>query len=260
MNCLELKNIQCKYNKYKVLNNISFKINKGDIISVLGGMATGKSTLAKFLGGNFKYSGSYYINGVEIVKENKYLVNRFVDVITLGFNDNRLVVDVLFSALDGKNISNNEEENIVNKYIKQFNIDYANKKMSELEYSKYIFTLIVASFIKEVEYIVLDDVLCYLDNSIIDKIMNYVKENKISIINLTSNINEILYSNYAYFLYEGSVVMEGEIMSCLREEKLLKRLGFNLPFMIDLSTQLMYYNVLNKICFDEKEMVDAIWN
>ena len=92
------------------------------------------------------------------------------------------------------------------------------------------------------------------------KIFKYIKDTKISLINISSNIDEIVYSNYAYFLYEGNIVMEGDIISCLKEEKLLKRLGFNLPFIIDLSTQLKYYNVLDKIYCDEKEMVDAIWN
>lgn len=260
MNSLELKNIECKYNKYKVLNDISFKINKGDIVSVLGATATGKTSLAKFLGGKFKYKGCYYINGVEIVKENRYLIDRFVGVVTCNINDNRKVVDVLFDALNDKNIPKDSEEEIINKFIKEFKIDYVDKRMDQLTYDKYFYTLIIVNLIKDVDYIVLDDILCYLNEDMVNKIISYIKEKRISIINLTSNINEILFSSYAYFLYEGKIVMEGEVMACLKEEKLLKRLGFNLPFMIDLSTQLMYYNVLDKICLDEKEMVEAIWN
>ena len=260
MNNLRLNNISCKYGNYKALNNISFDINKGDIITFLGGMATGKSTLAKVLSYDIKYKGEYLINGVEIVKDNSYIVNRFVSVITNDISIDMNVIDVLFSSLDDKNVSKDKEEEIINDYIKKFNIKNVNKRLNELNYDEYFYILIVASFIKEISYLVLADVLCYLNDDMKKKIFKYIKDTKISLINITSNIDEIVYSNYAYFLYEGNIVMEGDIISCLKEEKLLKRLGFNLPFIIDLSTQLKYYNVLDKIYFDEKEMVDAIWN
>ena len=60
-------------------------------------------------------------------------------------------------------------------------------------------------------------------------------------------------------LYNGKVVMEGSMMSCLLEEKLLKRLGYNLPFYVDLSLQLNYYEILKNIYMDKESMVDAIW-
>ena len=260
MNILELKNINCFYNKYKVIDNLSFKIKKGDCISILGTMATGKTTIAKFLSGNIKYTGDYLINGVAIVKENKYLIDRFVDIVTVGNRSNKKVVDLLFDALNESDIAKDKEEKIINKFIKEFNIDYVDKRLSDISYDKYYYVLIIASIIKGVHYIVLDDILCYLNKDMIDKIYSYTKSKKISIINITSNIDEILYSSYSLFLYQNKIVMEGLPLSCLKEEKILKRLGFNLPFMVNLTTQLMYYGVIDRIILDEKEMVDEIWN
>ena len=257
MKSLELKNIEAKYGHYKVLNNISFNVNKGNIITILGGMATGKSTLAKVLCGRIKHKGGIYINGVEIVKENEYLIDRFIGCVDTYLDDKRKVVDVLFEAL---NNDIDEEEEIINKYISLFNIDCIDKKLDELSYDYYFYIQVISNLIKGIDYLVLDDILCYLNDDMIDTIIKYAKDNEISIINITSNIDEILLSSYSYFLYEGKIAMEGETLSCLREEKLLKRLGFNLPFMVDLSTQLMYYDILDKVYLDEKEMVDAIWN
>ena len=53
--------------------------------------------------------------------------------------------------------------------------------------------------------------------------------------------------------------MEGEVLSCLKEEKLLKRLGYKLPFIYDLSLQLNYYEVINKIYLDNKSLEEAVW-
>ena len=54
--------------------------------------------------------------------------------------------------------------------------------------------------------------------------------------------------------------MEGDILSCLKEEKLIKRLGFKLPFMFDLSLQLNYYEVLDNVYLDKDKMIEKIWN
>mgnify|MGYP000658311733 CR=1 FL=1 len=48
---LEVKNIVKSFGRNKVLNKISFKVNKGDIVSVIGPSGSGKSTLAKIIGG-----------------------------------------------------------------------------------------------------------------------------------------------------------------------------------------------------------------
>ena len=53
--------------------------------------------------------------------------------------------------------------------------------------------------------------------------------------------------------------MEGDVLSCLKEERLIKRLGFKLPFLFDLSLQLNYYEVLDDIYLDFKSMENAIW-
>ena len=87
----------------------------------------------------------------------------------------------------------------------------------------------------------------------------YSKKNKITIINISSDLNDVLYSEYMICLYNGKIAMEGDVISCLKEEKLLKRLGFKLPFLYDLSLQLNYYDVLNDIYLDYESLEDAIW-
>lgn len=49
MDNLEIKNITKIYNKKTVLNNISFKVNNGEFLSILGPSGCGKTTLLKIL-------------------------------------------------------------------------------------------------------------------------------------------------------------------------------------------------------------------
>ena len=44
---LEVKNIVKSFGRNRVLNKISFKVNKGDIVSVIGPSGSGKSTLLR---------------------------------------------------------------------------------------------------------------------------------------------------------------------------------------------------------------------
>ena len=92
------------------------------------------------------------------------------------------------------------------------------------------------------------------------KIFKLLKKQNISYINVTSNVEDAIYSDYI-FVYDGSkLVLEGNRNEVLKEEKTLKRLGYGLPFVVDLSIQLNYYDIFNKVYYDLDELVRALWN
>ncbi len=92
------------------------------------------------------------------------------------------------------------------------------------------------------------------------EIFKLLKKQNISYINVTSNIEDTIYSDYI-FVYDGNkLVLEGNRNEVLKEEKTLKRLGYGLPFVVDLSIQLNYYDIFNKVYYDLDELVGALWN
>ncbi len=70
-NTIELKNINFSYNKETpVLKDISFKLNKGDFVGIIGLSGAGKSTLADVLTGLLPpESGQILVDGKEITTE-----------------------------------------------------------------------------------------------------------------------------------------------------------------------------------------------
>jgi hypothetical protein len=60
-------------------------------------------------------------------------------------------------------------------------------------------------------------------------------------------------------LYNGISGIDGRTLDVLEEEKILKRLGFSLPFMIDLSIQLKLYGLINKTYLSKEAMVKNLW-
>lgn len=92
------------------------------------------------------------------------------------------------------------------------------------------------------------------------EIFKLLKKQNISYVNVTSNVEDALYSDYI-FVYDGNkLVLEGNRNEVLKEEKILKRLGYGLPFVVDLSIQLNYYDIFNKVYYDLDELVRALWN
>lgn len=65
----EVKNISFSYNDDEIFSNISFSIEKGDVLCILGPNGTGKTTLIKCLNGLHDISsGEILINGKNISK------------------------------------------------------------------------------------------------------------------------------------------------------------------------------------------------
>lgn len=118
---------------------------------------------------------------------------------------------------------------------------------------------ILKSLCSEKEVIIFYDILNYIDNKMKDKLIKeLVSQNKI-IINYTTEIEETLYLDYLIIVHENKVIMEGQTKEVLNEEKIIKKLGFNMPLITELSSGLKYYGVVNKKYYDIESLVEDLW-
>ena len=78
---LTIKNINKKFSIKNVLNNVSFTVNAGEIVALIGRNGSGKTTLLKILSGIYSQdSGEIEIEGVDnknIRKQLIYIPDRF---------------------------------------------------------------------------------------------------------------------------------------------------------------------------------------
>lgn len=144
--------------------------------------------------------------------------------------------------------------------LNEFQCKYLeNKAIKDLAMDEVALVKIIIELSKNKDCLVLYDVLTYLDKEIKDRVINYIKKQNITFINITSNEEEYLINEYMIVLNNRIVALEGEILLVLEQEKILKRLGFSLPFMIDISLQLKAYGLIDKVFTNYKELVGELW-
>jgi putative ABC transport system ATP-binding protein len=79
---IELKNVRKSYTMgevvIKAVDDVSFSIDKGEFVVVLGASGAGKSTILNLLGGMDQATeGSIYVDGNEISKYNKKMLTKY---------------------------------------------------------------------------------------------------------------------------------------------------------------------------------------
>ena len=146
------------------------------------------------------------------------------------------------------------------KLIPYFDLkEILNKKLIELCFEDQIFITIISMLSDYKGKVVFDDVLTFLSQNQKYLILKYIKDNNIIFYNFTSDIEEVLFTKYLIVLSSDGVLIEGNTKSVLNEEKILKHNGFSLPFVVDLSSQLRDYGILDKEYYSIDRLVSDLW-
>ena len=98
-----------------------------------------------------------------------------------------------------------------------------------------------------------------LTNEKLEKLFKYLKENDLNFIVCTNNLEISLYTKYLTVCDKKNILIEGKTVEVLKNDKLLKRLGFELPFIIDLSIFLKGYNLIDGVYLSKERLVEKLW-
>lgn len=114
----EFKNVSFAYDNYKVIDNMSFKINSGETVAFVGKSGTGKTTIFNLLGKLYDVNeGSIFIDNVDIntldedsirgnitiISQNPYIFNMSIrdnfKLVKENINDNEIIEALKLSCL-----------------------------------------------------------------------------------------------------------------------------------------------------------------
>lgn len=259
---IKLKDLSYSYDgKNKVLSEINFNLRKDKTLSIIGTSNSGKTTLLKILNGELEYQGEVYINGILVNSNNFGALRRCIAVV---YRDSSFITDKvkdeLRYSLENINLSPKEITKRINDINEYFNINrILNKAIDSLSINDKTLVKILSYAIMEPSYIAIDDLLIDLNTRTKILLLNYLNSKKITLINVTSDMEDVLYTDYVLCLYNGIDAIDGKSLEVLKNEKILKRLGLSLPFMIDLSIQLELYGLINRVYLNKEAMVKNLW-
>lgn len=261
MSNIRLKNLSFSYGERKVFKEINFFLPKDKTLSIIGPSGSGKTTFLKLLNNELLYDGEIIISGVDVNKSNFDIIKKYIAVV---YSDNlfltELVIDELRYSLENQNISPVEITNIIKELDDYFGIKkILNKAISSLNLNDRTLVKILSYAVMKPSYLAIDDLLNDLNTRTKILLLNYLNSKKILLINVTSNIEDALFTDYTICLYDGIIAIDGKSIDVFKEEKLIKRIGLNLPFMIDLSIQLQLYGLINKCYLNKESMVKKLW-
>ena len=218
---LNIIGLNFKY-KDELFNDLNLSIKLNTINMLIGPNGSGKTTLGKIISGQIKTKNIYFDE--TLIDPTKYII--YLDK-NIKLNRNKL-----------KKLQKT-------KVYSDFNLDITD--ISNIAY---------AISLKPV-VLILDRVLDKINNK--KQILDYIKQKKITLINITNDIEQSLDSDKIIILNNGKIISNSKPSTILKNEKLLKENNIELPFMVDLSNKLKFYGLLENNILDINEMVETLW-
>ena len=242
---LELKNIDFSYDKNKkILNDISFRIYKGEMVSIVGKNGAGKSTISKLILGFYKpQKGS-------ILLENKDLSNSTIkeraDEIGVVMQDpnqmisKAMIFDEVALGLKMRGINEEEIKERVFKALKICGLyEFRNWPISALSFGQKKRVTIASILVLNPKIIILDEPTAGQDFKHYTEIMEFLKELNnlgITIVMITHDMHLMLeYTNRTIVLSNGEKIAEGTPSEILTNSYIIEKANLKETSLYDLA-------------------------
>ena len=244
---LELKDIDFKYNDGKqILKNISFKIHKGEMISIVGRNGAGKSTISKLICGFYNPNkGDILYNGRSILKDS--IKERSEKIGMVMQNPNQMISKTMIfdEVALGLKVRGINEEKIKEKVYDTLKIcglyEFRNWPISALSYGQKKRVTIASMLVLNPEVLILDEPTAGQDFKHYTEIMEFLCElNKqgITIIMITHDMHLMLeYTNRAIVLCEGEKLMDDSSYKVLTNNEIIKKANLKETSLYELAVK-----------------------
>ena len=203
----------------KALNNLSFEIKKGQSLGILGGVGTGKSTIAELIVRNFDPTiGKVFIDGKNLRKHNLDLIRKnigYVPQSTFLFSDT-ILNNIKFGNPESSfekiikyaKISNVHDD--IMKFGEQYNSVLGERGINISGGQKQRIA-IARAMIKEPSILILDDSLSAVDTKTEDLIFKNVfrKESTSTKIIISHRVSTLKYCDNIIVLKDGEIIQSG---------------------------------------------------
>ena len=213
---LKITNVSKSFGKIKAVNNISFKVKKGEMFAYLGVNGAGKSTTISMICGTLKNdNGNIIVCGEDINKNSKYIKNKIGVVFQNSVLDQTLsVYDNLKYRASLYDITGNEFKKRFEELSKMFELnEIKNQKVKTLSGGQRRRVDIARAIIHEPEFLILDEPTTVLDPNTRKKLWNIIRnlreKNGMTVFLTTHYMEEAADADFITIIEKGKIITEG---------------------------------------------------
>jgi len=253
---LEVKNVDFAYeNSLKVLKDISFKIKKGEMLSIVGKNGAGKSTMSKVICGFEKaLNGQIIFNGKDITNDSIRSISTHIGYVMQNPNQmisQALIFDEVAMGIKNMGFSDEEIEKRVYDTLKICGLyEFRNWPISALSFGQKKRVTIASILVMGPEIIILDEPTAGQDFYHYTEIMEFLKElNNLgkTIILITHDMHLMLeYTNRSLVFEDGKLLADKSGSAVLCDEELIKKASLKETSLFNIATMA---NILDPVEF-----------
>lgn len=224
---LRVRNVTVEKNRKRLIDNVSFDVEAGEILGIIGPNGAGKSTLLHVLTGwERKKSGNVSYHGTEIEKMTSLIRAQTVSLLAQDERrPNETVEQYIALARYPHTTSPTIDEQIIETQIDRFALHrYRSVRCTTLsggEWQRVRFAHLAA---QQTPYVLLDEPTTYMDigaqQQLYEQILALKNERRAVVVVLHDLVGAATYCDRLLLLQKGRVVLEGTPEDVLQREPL----------------------------------------
>lgn len=242
---INVENVSFTYQQECTLKGITFHIDRGEFVALIGSNGAGKSTLSKLLNGLLKpASGTVTINGMDTRKTKSSTLARHIGFLFQNPDrqicKNTVADEIRFGlelVINDKDLVQQRLESILQRF--GFNPDSNPFQLSRGERQRLALASIIAA---EPEILILDEPTTGLDYSECTQIMNTINElnsKGVTVVMVCHDMEVVLdYARRILVLSDGRLLADGSTKEIFRAEEVLHKASILPPQIPQLALRL----------------------
>ncbi len=252
MTIIEAENLTYKYDEENALDGVSFTVEEGEHVALIGHNGSGKSTLAKALAGLLLESRDdelpLKVFSLQMESKNLSEIRKHIGLVFQN-PDNQFVGssvrdDIAF-GLENRQIPREKMEAIIQKYAKETGMeDYLDSAPENLSGGQKQRVAIAGVLAMEPDLIIFDEATSMLDPKGKKEILSLIEKMKeekknLTILSITHDVEEAYQADRVLVLDKGRLVLSGTPDEVFAQEDILAATNLALPFIPSLKKELM---------------------
>ena len=234
---IEFRNVTFSYGEAPVVENLSFSIQKGETVGLIGANGAGKSTIMTLMLGLITGSGEIKVDGLPMNRENLAEIRKKIGFV-LQDSDNQMFMPTVYEDMifgpRNYGLSKEETDRRVDAVLAQLGLQSLkhrhNHKISGGEKRMAAIATILAM---EPEMILMDEPSTALDPVNRRTVINTINRLPQTKLIASHDLDMILDTcQRVILLSHGAIVADGDAETILRDKELLEANRMELPFCL----------------------------